>query len=135
MGIVVCLLTMQTCSCNTSCKTSYSAATQAVHITEERQILSTGPWHCLELVSSSPGTHQSLPHSCHCRSMKIKPGLSLRAARRCRQESHMDDSTEHASACTAEGSHLLQRWWEAEWDGQEHGQREPPNHPSACESS
>ena len=45
----------------------------------------------------------------------------------------MNDSTEQASACTAERLHLLRRQWEAEQDGQEHGQREPPNYSSACE--
>lgn len=135
MGTVISLLTMQTCSCNTSCKTcrfsgSYSASTLAACIVEQSQVLNTGPWHRLELVLSSPGTHQNLPRSSV---EKIKLGLLLRAARSCRQESHVDDSTEQASACTAGALHLLWRQWEAEQDGQEHRQREPLNNPSACE--
>lgn len=57
-------------------------STPAARIEERRQILQAGPWRCW----SSPGTHQSLPRC--CRSVKVKPGLLLRAARRCRQESH-----------------------------------------------
>lgn len=41
----------------------------------------------------------------------------------------MDDSTEQASACTAEGLHLLRWQWKAKRDGQERRQREPPKLP------
>lgn len=104
----VCLLTRQTRGCNTSCRARCS---QGSHRPWPPALWSgaRSSEQALGTLRSSPGTHQSLPHC--CRSVRMKPGLSLRAARRCRQESH--------STCLhGEGSL---------------GQGEPPNRPSAWE--